>query len=82
LTDIAADPRASLLVDDWDEDWSALWWVRLAGRARIVDGAAERADAIAALTEKYQQYRRQPPDGPVLALDITAVRAWSASGTG
>jgi hypothetical protein len=31
------------------------------------------------LTDKYQQYRDTPPDGPVLAIDITQTRLWSAT---
>src|SRR5206468_8517557 len=36
LRNIGADPRVSLLVDEHDEDWERLWWVRADGTARIV----------------------------------------------
>ena len=32
--------------------------------------------ALAALAAKYEQYRRQPPPGAVVALDVTTWRAW------
>jgi PPOX class probable F420-dependent enzyme len=76
LANVRSEPRASLLVDHYAEDWSTLWWVRVDGTARVVDGGPERADALDALADKYDQYRRNPPPGPVVALDVTAWRAW------
>ena len=34
LRNIADNPRVSLLVDRYDDDWSQLWWVRADGRRR------------------------------------------------
>jgi PPOX class probable F420-dependent enzyme len=69
----------TILVDHYDDDWSRLWWIRLRGRARVLDDGEERVRALALLREKYPQYRDEPPDGPVLAVDVTEVRNWSAS---
>jgi PPOX class probable F420-dependent enzyme len=71
-------PDVTILVDDYDEDWSRLWWIRLRGRARVLDGGEERDRALQLLAEKYTQYRAEPPQGPVLAVDVTEVRDWSA----
>ena len=71
-------PDVTILVDHYDDDWSRLWWIRLRGRARVLDDGAERERALALLAEKYPQYRDEPPDGPVLAVDITEVRDWAA----
>jgi PPOX class probable F420-dependent enzyme len=73
-----ARPDVTILVDHYDEDWGQLWWLRARGRARVLDEGAERAHALALLQEKYPQYRSEPPDGPVLAVDISDVRSWSA----
>jgi PPOX class probable F420-dependent enzyme len=73
-----ARPDVTILVDHYDEDWGQLWWIRLRGRARVLDDGDERAHALALLREKYAQYRSEPPDGPVLAVDISEVRSWSA----
>lgn len=78
VTNIEANGRACLLVDEYAEDWAELWWVRLDGRGRVVDDPDEATRAIAALAGKYQQYRERPPDGPVLAVDITRWTGWSA----
>ncbi len=76
LANVRANPHASLLVDHYAEDWSTLWWVRVDGTGRVIEGGPERDRALALLGDKYEQYRRQPPPGPVVALDITTWRAW------
>ena len=76
LENVKANPSASLLVDYYDEDWSALWWIRLDGVARIIGDGPEYAGALTELTAKYEQYAHDSPPGPVIAVDITAWRAW------
>jgi PPOX class probable F420-dependent enzyme len=73
-------PDVTILVDHYDEDWQKLWWIRLRGRARVLDEGVERERALVLLQEKYPQYRDEPPDGPVLAVDVSDVREWSSSG--
>jgi PPOX class probable F420-dependent enzyme len=81
LANIAANPRATVLVDHYDEDWHVLWWVRADGRGRILDAdEPEGRDAIARLKARYPQYREQPPRGPVVAIDVTRWSHWSAVG--
>ena len=77
-----ARPEVTLLVDHYDEDWTELWWIRVRGRARVLDGGPEHDRALALLAEKYPQYRAEPPAGPVLAVDVDEVRTWSARGAG
>ena len=71
-------PDVTILVDHYEDDWGRLWWIRLRGRARVLDHGEERDRALTLLQEKYPQYRTEPPDGPVLAVDVTEVREWSA----
>ena len=79
LDNITANPAVCLLVDHYEDDWSALWWVRFDGVARVVTEGREHASAVAALCAKYEQYRATPPSGAVVAIGITARRSWSAS---
>jgi PPOX class probable F420-dependent enzyme len=82
LADLAADPRATLLVDHYDDvDWDALWWVRAEGSARVLDDvtATEAARALGLLAERYAQYRRHRPAGPVVALDVERLVGWEAA---
>ena len=73
-----ARPDVTILVDRYDEDWRQLWWISIRGLARVLDDGDERAHALALLQEKYPQYRNEPPDGAVLAVDVSDVRSWSA----
>jgi PPOX class probable F420-dependent enzyme len=78
LDNIRVNPRVSLLVDHYSDDWTRLWWVRLDGDARIVGREeAEAAAALAALTAKYPQYQADPPAGPLVRVDITRWSSWS-----
>jgi PPOX class probable F420-dependent enzyme len=76
LANLRTNPRASLLVDHYAEDWATLWWIRVDGTGRVIEDGPEHATALAALAAKYEQYRRRTPPGAVVALDITAWRSW------
>ncbi len=78
LVDVEANPDVAVLIDHYEEDWSQLWWVRLRGRARIV----ENGRALRLLAAKYEQYRHEPPRGPVIAVEITERREWRATPPG
>jgi PPOX class probable F420-dependent enzyme len=73
-----ARPDVTVLVDHYEDDWSRLWWIRLRGRARVLDDGDERERALELLAAKYPQYRDEPPDGAVLAVDVVETRGWSA----
>ena len=88
LANVAANPRVAVLADHYDdEDWEALWWVRADGEARVLrtdDPAAERdrARAVAALVDRYALYRRRPPAGSAIAIDVLRWTGWSAGDRG
>lgn len=71
------DPRASLLVDVYDDDWERLRWVQILGRVEIIEAAGQDA-ALAALAAKYPQYEREQPPGPLLRLDVGRAVCWRA----
>ena len=77
LANLRADPRASVLADGYDEDWTQLWWVRADGIASIL--APGHAEAIDALRAKYPQYADRPPEGPVVAIKVSRWSEWSAA---
>lgn len=78
LRNIAAQPKVSVLVDHYEEDWSRLWWVRLDGNARVLPAQRWR-DPIDLLRAKYRQYRTAPPAGPVIEIRIHDWRGWAAT---
>jgi len=78
LANVAANPRVAVLVDHYADDWTALWWVRADGTARVLE-PAEAAVALELLTARYRQYVTSPPPGPVLAIDVLRWSGWAAS---
>jgi PPOX class probable F420-dependent enzyme len=76
LANIDAHPEVAVLVDHYEDDWSALWWVRADGTARTVDPAGpEGAEAIGRLSGRYPAFRLT---GRLLAVEITRWSYWSA----
>jgi PPOX class probable F420-dependent enzyme len=79
LSNIAANPHVSLVVDRWDEDWSQLCWVIVEGRAEVLTSGPEFARAIDLLVGKYPQYHGLPLDrdgGAVVAITPERILAW------
>jgi PPOX class probable F420-dependent enzyme len=74
---LTARPRAALTVDHYEEDWSRLAWVQAIGEVSIVD-RADAPDALAALAERYPQYRDHAPTGPVISLAPDRLVWWRA----
>jgi len=56
LQNIRGAPRRAL-IDEFDEDWTQLWYVLICGKAYLISNSAhqERARAIRRLRAKYPQ---------------------------
>jgi PPOX class probable F420-dependent enzyme len=78
LANIRANPdKVAVLIDHYEEEWPGVWWVRLRGAGRVIEAGPERDRALALLRERYPQYEEMPPQGAVLAVDVTEWRGWS-----
>jgi PPOX class probable F420-dependent enzyme len=79
VRDIRARPEVSLLIERWDEDWSKLGWLRLNGRATLVEPTAVPLDTIGRLRDKYPQYATHALESsPMIAIDIDRATSWGA----
>ncbi len=78
LQNVRSNPWVSALVDHYDDaDWSALWWVRADGAARVLArDEQESRDAVEILAGRYPCQRAT---GPVLAVDVKRWSGWAAS---
>ncbi|MCA1554331.1 MAG: TIGR03668 family PPOX class F420-dependent oxidoreductase [Chloroflexi bacterium] len=80
VRNIDANPDASLIVDDYDEAWARLAWVRLDGVAKILQRGNDHATARTLLREKYEPYRTMNLDErPIIQITIQARAHWEAS---
>lgn len=78
LRNLETDPRATVLVDRYDEDWSRLWWVRADGVATVSWDDAEVAEALPALRRRYPQYVDTEPPGPLIRITVQRMTGWAA----
>jgi PPOX class probable F420-dependent enzyme len=80
LHNIGQNPNVSLLADHYAEDWAALWWVRVDGRAAILTSPVACQAPLDLLAAKYPQYRERRPNGPVIAIEADRWTGWSGGG--
>jgi PPOX class probable F420-dependent enzyme len=81
VRDVRERPRVSVLIDEWDEDWSRLVWLRLDGDASLLEPEAEQAgehaSAVRLLRERYPQYAAQRlEERPILRIAIERAASW------
>jgi len=79
LQNVRLEPRCSVLVDHYDDDWSTLWWVRADGRGLVIDEPDAAHAGLAALAERHPQYRATQPAGPLLVIMVERWSGWSGS---
>ena len=77
IKNIQANPRVSLVVDHYEEDWTQLWYILVSGRAELLIEGEERASAVPVLRAKYPQYRGMDIDqNPVIRISPERVVEW------
>jgi PPOX class probable F420-dependent enzyme len=80
LDNVRAHPAVSLLVDQYDEDWTQLWWIRADGDGRVLEAGPELDLLLEPLHEKYRdKYGLHPPEGPAIVVDVHHWVGWSAT---
>jgi PPOX class probable F420-dependent enzyme len=77
LRNIEANPRVSLLVDEYDDDWEHLWWVRADGMARIAANGPDWNHAKAVLVARYPAYRQATHFGPATIVEVERWTGWA-----
>ncbi len=80
LRNIRAEPRIAFLIDEYDEDWSQLWYILIRGKAKLIPKSAhaEHAKAIRKLRAKYPQYAQGmlADDAPVIRITPERATFW------
>ncbi len=84
-----ANPVASLLIDNYDDDWTLLWWIRADLEITVVSLHEADPETLETVThakrkleEKYLQYKSTPvlrePE-TILSMRPTALTSWCAT---
>ena len=82
VQNIRANPRVALVIDDYLEDWTALAYLLVRGRAEIIQEGPAHEEALRLLRERYPQYRAMAlEERPVLCITPESVVAWGRVGS-
>ena len=77
---IAATPQVAVLIDEYYEDWTRLWFVLVRGTARLIPKSRirERTRVIRQLRKKYSQYAAGmlPDDAPIIRITPQRIAFW------
>ena len=86
LQNIRAVPRVALLIDEYDDDWTQLWYILIRGKAKLLPKSAreERSRAIRMLRAKYPQYAQGmlADDAPIIRITPERTTTWAHRSTG
>src|SRR5689334_22503829 len=83
VRNVLENAQASLVVDEYDEDWTRLRYVIVEGNAALLAAGDELTRAVDALTEKYPPYRAltlSRDAASMIRLSVDRVVPWSWSG--
>ncbi len=79
VLNIIENPHVSMVVDQYEEDWSKLRYVLVQGLARIAHEGDEHRRAVSLLREKYPQYSAMKLENrPIIKIEPTRVATWNA----
>ena len=77
LKNIRENPRVSLVIDRYDEEWTKLGYVLVFGTARILSRGQKHRDAVRLLRRKYRQYRSMAiQERPMIVVSPKRLITW------
>jgi PPOX class probable F420-dependent enzyme len=82
VRNIAGNPRVSVAIDHYEEDWSRLRYVIIQGQAELLESGQEYTRGVDLLLAKYPQYRTlplDPHDGLMIKVTPRSILSWSLS---
>ena len=80
---IEQHPNVTVLIDEYHEDWTRLWWLRIYGEASVEKSdIPEWARVVGLLADKYPQYEAVPMfsgEPTMMRICIDRWRYWAAT---
>lgn len=78
VENIRLDPRCTLLVESYDDDWSRLWWVRINGEGR--EASLDDLQRFASLlADRYEQYLDPVVIAGGIVVTPVDIAGWAAA---
>lgn len=79
VSNIIENPRVSLIVDEYSEDWKRLRYVLIDGIAAVLTKGKAFDAAISLLRNKYQQYHTMRLEArPIIEISPLHIVVWKA----
>jgi PPOX class probable F420-dependent enzyme len=82
IRNLRENPRVSIVIDEYEEDWTKLRYVIIQGRAELLTDGPQFSHGVDLLTAKYAQYRTLglPRErGLMIRVTPSRVSAWQYS---
>lgn len=82
LRNLEENPRAAVVIDDYDDDWARLAYLLVRGPASLVGDDAEYARVLTLLRARYRQYMAMPlrrETHPMVRIVAERVHFWRMS---
>ena len=79
IKNISTNPNVSFLIDKYYEDWHRLYFLKVSGRAKLIDQGEEYENSLVSLCEKYSQYRDMDLINlglPVIVISPERIISW------
>lgn len=79
VRNITGNPNISLVIDNYVENWSLLYYVIIQGTAEMIYEGQEYQNALTILTEKYSQYAEMGLESlgaPVIKITPEKIITW------
>ena len=79
IRNMLENPQVSLVIDDYNDDWTQLAYVLVTGSAQLVEDESEYDAALTLLRGRYPQYRVMPlsfPHNTMVRIEPQKVLAW------
>ena len=75
VKNLARDDRITLLVDDYDEDWTRLAWLMVRGTAIVDEGASD--EIMRVVNSRYPQYETDERHDALIRITPARYVWWS-----
>ena len=79
IRNMLENPRAAIVIDDYDDDWTQLAYVLITGTTALVDNETEYDRLLVLLRERYPQYWGMEltfANNSMVRITPTKVHAW------